>query len=523
MPDDILERNSNGLEYLSRKSVKKMRDRFRVNIDQQLKEVVDENTPESKVKALRKYLIVKKLIRAPFSLEKLEENAFKDEERLSSLIKLFAKPLFYPEQITRIKEAANKKYKKHGHGLLGTNNRRLYFPLEGDSETSLVEEKIGAYLNDKGYFITDYKQGYATDIEGKQQYKIGKLLQEDLDLRKEFMHDAVRLKPIKNDKNTPNQQYLVLSDYVNDIAYMSTRRGWTSCTAYNDTYQDMPPHDIEEGTLVGYLVNDDDPHIFNPTARVLFKPFRNKNGDTIYHANKIYSIDGTNTNLFEKTAHIIAEKISSDNAGIYDRAKNIYADGAPKSKIRLDEKKVNTMNAEEFLDALDIKYRKDINDKIIIDGNLDISKLELKRLPDLTEVTVNGHFFCNHNKLTSLIGAPTDVDGFYCDHNNLTNLEGAPEKVGNFHCYNNNLVTLEGGPKEARNFYCHDNKLTNLDGAPKGVCSFHCYNNNLTNLIGVPKSVEELESDFGDFTSYTEIPNNLLTTKQTTSKKAFDF
>ena len=57
---------------------------------------------------------------------------------------------------------------------------------------------------------------------------------------------------------------------------------------------------------------------------------------------------------------------------------------------------------------------------------------------------------------------------FYCSHNNLTSLEGAPEAVGgNFYCSYNNLTSLEGAPENiGGNFYCSGNKLTSLDGAP---------------------------------------------------------
>ena len=96
-----------------------------------------------------------------------------------------------------------------------------------------------------------------------------------------------------------------------------------------------------------------------------------------------------------------------------------------------------------------------------IKGNLDLSNMKLTVLPDiLKNVTVDGNFWCGHNKLTSLINAPSSVKrDFYCAHNKLTSLTGAPKTVGN-------------------NFYCAHNKLTSLDGAPKTVGgSFSCNNN----------------------------------------------
>ncbi len=446
-----LDRNINGLEYLSRKSVKQMRDKFRADIDTELKEVISDDTPANKVKALRKYIIVQKLKGQSPSIEKLQEVLSWPERIIRNATRIEAKPLFNDSQRQSIKEAANRRYKKYGHGLLGTGNRRLYFPLEGDATKSLIEDKIEEYLGDKGYFIADYKKGYATDVEGKQQYKIGKLLKEDADLKKEFMHDPARLCEATDDnKATSNKQYLVLSDYANDIAYMSTRRGWESCMSSHKVYAGKPAYDVRGGSLIGYLVNDDDPNIFNPVARVVFKPFYNQDGDTIYHVGTLH---GSYDNLFVRTANRIADKISSDKEGIYRLAEIVYADRAPSRKVRLDPKKLKDINAEDFLKMIDIEYTKNIFGNIVIEGDLDISNSNLRKLPDLSKVIIKGGFDCSHNKLTSLKGAPKEAYLFLCTQNNLTDLSGVSKMfnwiysdLGSFHNYKDiprNLLGVE--------------------------------------------------------------------------------
>ena len=54
-------------------------------------------------------------------------------------------------------------------------------------------------------------------------------------------------------------------------------------------------------------------------------------------------------------------------------------------------------------------------------GDVDLSNLYLKRLPDiLKDITVSGNFGCNYNNLTSLEGAPKTVGGdFYCGFNTV--------------------------------------------------------------------------------------------------------
>ena len=92
----------------------------------------------------------------------------------------------------------------------------------------------------------------------------------------------------------------------------------------------------------------------------------------------------------------------------------------------------------------------------IIRGEVDLTELYLTELLDLSAVEVTGSFYCQHNNLTSLEGAPHTVGGhFDCQGNNLTSLEGAPHTVGGyFSCEENPLKSLKGIPKYiGANFY----------------------------------------------------------------------
>ena len=94
-------------------------------------------------------------------------------------------------------------------------------------------------------------------------------------------------------------------------------------------------------------------------------------------------------------------------------------------------------------------------------GNLDLNSMNLTELPDiLKNISVGGHFWCRHNKLTSLINAPKSIGGtFSCSGNNLKSLTGAPTSVGGtFYCGNNFLTSLRGAPKTVGgDFVCHSN------------------------------------------------------------------
>ena len=67
----------------------------------------------------------------------------------------------------------------------------------------------------------------------------------------------------------------------------------------------------------------------------------------------------------------------------------------------------------------------------VIDGDVDLRKLYLTELLDLSDVEVTGYFTCYDNDLTSLKGAPETVGGgFDCCYNDLTSLEGIPKTIG---------------------------------------------------------------------------------------------
>jgi len=79
-------------------------------------------------------------------------------------------------------------------------------------------------------------------------------------------------------------------------------------------------------------------------------------------------------------------------------------------------------------------------------GNLVLRLMNLTELPAiLKDITVGGNFYCGHNKLTSLDGAPETVGGsFYCSFNNLKSLTGAPKFVGGvFSCGFNEIKFTE--------------------------------------------------------------------------------
>ena len=120
---------------------------------------------------------------------------------------------------------------------------------------------------------------------------------------------------------------------------------------------------------------------------------------------------------------------------------------------------------------LTVKYTKNTDGTIDIDGNCDLRNLQLTYLP-FKFGKVTGDFNCSRNLLTTLEGCPKSVGGdFCCGENELKTLKGCPTSVGGtFNCMYNNLTTLKGCPTSVGgSFYCYDNDLATLDCLPEHI------------------------------------------------------
>jgi hypothetical protein len=149
----------------------------------------------------------------------------------------------------------------------------------------------------------------------------------------------------------------------------------------------------------------------------------------------------------------------------------------------VDVKEIKKLLAKHFK----IKHNAKIDPQtgvVDVDGDAEL-RTKVKHLP-VKFGTVGGSFFCNHNQLTTLEGAPHSVGyNFYCNHNQLTNLKGAPSSVD-------------------RNFWCGINPLTTLEGAPQEVGGdfFVTYSKNLpllrllqykkVNIVDAPERVQDI-------------------------------
>lgn len=170
--------------------------------------------------------------------------------------------LFEPQQCDSFDDAAAARVEDPQVARLFGEAERIYLDCNVACESD-ARADIEKILAEKGYTITSYKDGYATDAAGKQTFKIGKLLKDRPDARAAFEQDAAR------GGNTK----IVISRSMADIAQMSTDRQWRSCMAADGEYAFHLAGEIEHGALVAYLISDKDPDVVDPLARITLKAY----------------------------------------------------------------------------------------------------------------------------------------------------------------------------------------------------------------------------------------------------------
>jgi hypothetical protein len=216
----------------------------------------------------------------------------------------YTKKPYVVEQVNAIVEKL-----KTLDNFIGTNRngKRLYFTTdyegkEPESEDNEIFDSVHHLLDNLDYLVTkdSYKNGYAQDKSGRQ-IKIGKLLTmfinkvKDDENHKEYLkkllqaynQDPVRLQG----QMTKKKKLIVMSTANYDIAGMTQGRSWEneSCMRLDSAYGQGGTFvhcDILFGTIVVYLVNEDDKNIENPLGRTLVKPYINISGPErdVYYA-----------------------------------------------------------------------------------------------------------------------------------------------------------------------------------------------------------------------------------------------
>lgn len=125
---------------------------------------------------------------------------------------------------------------------------------------------------------------------------------------------------------------ILISRDPHKVGEMSTGQRWRSCMNVADgVNKHYVPEDIKAGSLVAYVVHEDDVDARYPLMRQLIKPFKNEAGETILVPQKIYGGEGFDNartrDALTQTTQSFSAKQNQGKSGKFEMLPELYKDG----------------------------------------------------------------------------------------------------------------------------------------------------------------------------------------------------
>jgi hypothetical protein len=154
---------------------------------------------------------------------------------------------------------------------------------------------------------------------------------------------------------------------------MSSGRGWTSCMTLGSkkdragVFSNKVHCDVEEGTIIAYLVNKKDTNIKNPIGRVLIKPYINVNDPSdIYYGVEDNTYPVNAPIVFRDNVVKMFKGLQSNKLGSFKLNPSLYRDS---SNYTIEPNPITNINSTNYS-----VYKKD--DKWMLGGNSNILSIE---------------------------------------------------------------------------------------------------------------------------------------------------
>lgn len=233
-------------------------------------------------------------------------------------------------------EVAKKRQKGLTWGPL-FQQERTYFPYTPSTDKIQVPWALESYLLRNGYQIVDYKQGLVQNAKTGREIGIGKILKNSD--REDFKEMFINR--LQGGIKSEQPHFIVFSHKPEDIAGMSTDRGWTSCLtlrpeelknygAAGFMHGDENKYvfnKIAKGGMVVYLVRADDKDIEHPLARIDLRRYEDAYGDFIFVWGDICY--GIHDKGFED---FVRNKVKESNSITTNEIKNSFVDAEEPDK-----------------------------------------------------------------------------------------------------------------------------------------------------------------------------------------------
>ncbi|MFW6046546.1 MAG: hypothetical protein ACOCP4_02005 [Candidatus Woesearchaeota archaeon] len=219
-------------------------------------------------------------------------------------------------------------FKKYYNNIFNGKDR-VYFDFTPECKNIWMPEDMRSWLENNNLTPIDYRNMSFLYGSRNIYYNIRCFANkiQDQDLLSMFNENY---SPINNFK-------IVISRHPIDIIYMSTYRRWTSCTAiFNGKMWDCIFGELEDVSLISYIIYDYDINILDPISRIMIKPYYNKekNKTVLYpeylrvHGVRVPGYRKAITNILQKYQDFDIERFSNNNENYYV-SPNVFSDFMP--------------------------------------------------------------------------------------------------------------------------------------------------------------------------------------------------
>jgi hypothetical protein len=315
-------------------------------------------------------------------------------------------------------------------------------------------------------------------------------------------------------ENKTKTYYIVFSKHAYDIAGMSTNRGWSSCM---NLYQGINKHylqyDVTDGTMIAYLVANDDLNITRPIARVAIKPFVNTDDATDVFYEPEEKVYGTPPLTFLEVLNKIINDAQPGKTGRFKMVDTLYCDSKRQvtkyGTSNIEQLVANMLKRKQVATTTDEVYYILDNYAIYTNGGTlqfsDADKLYVDAPYGDIDFSVTGPKFDNptycpiqFKRLSGLkLKGLTNFDNFpeYCNRlilvsPQMTDFTGCPTVIRTLTLRGGTITSFTGLQSVQELFIMKndDGNIQSFNGLPRTITKIEC----LTNDIDIDVDLQDL-------------------------------
>ena len=297
-------------------------------------------------------------------------------------------------------------------------------------------------------------------------------------------------------ENKTKTFYIVFSKHAYDIAGMSTNRGWTSCmNLYSGINKHYIQYDVADGTMVAYLVANDDLNIKRPIARVAIKPFVNTDDATDVFYEPEEKVYGTPPHTFLEAVDKIMNEAQPGKTGRFKMVDTLYCDSKRQvtkyGTADIDQLVANLLKRKQVATTTDEVY-------YMLDNYALYSNTGTLQFSDADKLYVDAPY------------ADVDFSANLPESDNPTYCPIQFKRVGGLRF--KRLASFDNFPEQCNTLILASPKISDFTGCPTAIRRLTLRGGTITSFAGL-QSVQDLiimySDEIGTIQSFNGLPKTI--------------